>query len=109
MTPDGGVRRSLPSGRPLRAGPVGLILLRHNFSSPICWGAGSATGTSREGLCERVDQCLPHGCDRVWNVALRPQGRLLWVDNLRIRQAPGTTLWNEVLRGESSPAQRARI
>src|SRR6266487_4113082 len=75
-----------------------LLLLRHNFSLPVCCGNGSATGTSRDGFCERVDQACSHGCDRVWNVTFRPQGRILWVDNLGVRQASGTAWWNEVLR-----------
>jgi transposase len=74
----------LPSGLRMgsSAGPNvqdGVILLRHNFSSPGCCGIGSATGTSRDGFYERVDQACTHGSDRVRNVAFRPQGRSLWV------------------------------
>src|ERR1700738_2726243 len=50
-----------------------------------------------------------HGCDRVWDVALRPRGRILWVDNRWVSEVSGTAWWNEVLRGESSPARRSGI
>ena len=33
-----------------------LILLRHNFSLPVSHGIGSATRTSRQSSCDRVDQ-----------------------------------------------------
>ena len=67
----------------------GLVLLRHNFSSPVSRSTGSATRTSRQGSYDRVDQARAHGCDRIRNVAFRPQGRIPWVDNRRIGQASG--------------------
>src|SRR6266851_7760757 len=82
-----------------------LVLLRHKWCCPLIGGIGPATGTSRQGFGKRVDQACAHGRDRVWNVAFRPQGRILWVENLRVRQVSGTERRNEVLRGESSPAR----
>src|SRR6476620_3696601 len=40
---------------------------------------------------------------------LGPQRWILWVCNLRECQPPGTSRWNEVLRGESSPFRRSRF
>src|SRR5215216_2409100 len=47
-----------------------------------------------------IDQPLTHGCDRVRDVAFRPQGGILWVGNRRVLQVSGTERRNEVLRGE---------
>jgi hypothetical protein len=66
-----------------------LILLRHNFPSAVSRSICSATWTSWQGFDDRVDQAQAHGCDRVGNVAFRPQGRIPWVDNRRVGQAPG--------------------
>src|SRR6266536_3596183 len=77
----------------------GLVLLRHNFLSSVCCGVSSATRTSWQSFDERVDQANAHGCDRVWNVAFRPQGRIPWVDNRRVRQASGAAWRYEDLRG----------
>src|SRR5205823_7830521 len=85
------------------------ILLRHNFLPPVCCGIGTATGTSRQDSDERVDQPHAHGRDRVRDVAFRPQGGILWVDNLRVEQTPGMAWRDEVLRGESSPSRRPGI
>jgi hypothetical protein len=52
---DGGLRRTLSSGRALR-GPVGLILLRHEFSSSSACCDGATTWTSRQGFDDRSDQ-----------------------------------------------------
>jgi hypothetical protein len=38
---------------------------------------------------ERVGQAHAHGCDQVRKVAFRPQGEILWVDDLRVEQASG--------------------
>src|SRR5712664_3489125 len=89
--------------------PDSLILLRHNFLSSVCYGVAAATRTSWQSFDERVDEANAHGCDRVRNVAFRPQGRIPWVDNRRVRQASGTAWRYEVLRGESSPARRSKI
>src|SRR5664279_3780969 len=78
-----------------------IILLRHNFLSPVCCGIGAATRTSRQGFDERVDQAHAHGCDRVRNVALRPQGGIPWVYNGWVKQASGAAWRDEVVRGES--------
>src|SRR5882762_7594661 len=83
-----------------------LILLRHYFLSPVRCDVAAATGASRQGFDEAVDQSDAHGCDRVWDVAFRPQGRILWVDNRREGQVFGRAWRNEVLRGESSPSRR---
>src|SRR5215218_2104424 len=56
-----------------------------------------------------IDQPLTHGCDRVRDVAFRPQGGILWVGNRRVLQVSGIERRNEVLRGESSPSRRSRI
>jgi hypothetical protein len=32
-----------------------------------------------------INQPLAHGRDRVWNVPFRPQRRILWVCNRRVR------------------------
>src|SRR6266566_6986611 len=69
----------------------------------------SATRTSLQGSDDRVGQPPAHGCDRIWNVAFRPQGRILWVDNRRERQVAGRERSSEVLRGESSPVRRSGI
>jgi hypothetical protein len=47
--------------------------------------------------------------NRVWDVALRPPGRILWVYNCRVSEVSGTAWRNEVLRGESSPVRRSGI
>src|ERR1700721_2332485 len=86
-----------------------LILLRHNFLSSVCCGVAAATGTSWQSFDERVDQANTHGCDRVRDMAFRPQGGILWVDNLRVAQASGMAWCDEVLRGESSPSRRPGI
>src|SRR6266446_9093854 len=86
-----------------------IILLRHTFRRLYLASFSTATRTSRQGFDERVDQTRAHGCDRVRNVAFRPQGGILWVDNLRVEQASGTARCDEVLRGESSPSRRPGI
>jgi hypothetical protein len=90
-----------------RALESGLILLRHNFSSAVSRRMRSATRASRQGFDDRVDQAHAHGCDRVRNMAFRPQGEILWVDNGRVSQPSGAAWCNEVLRGESSPSRRS--
>src|SRR5882724_1076648 len=85
-----------------------------NLTASLCFApvrrdVAAATGASRQGFDERVNQTDAHGCDRVWDVAFRPQGRILWVDNRRVRQASGTAWRYEVLRGESSPSRRPGI
>jgi hypothetical protein len=91
----------------LRKQLTGLVLLRHNFLSPVCCGVAAATRTSWQASYERVNQANAHRCDRVRNVAFRPQGGILWVDNLRVEQASGMARRDEVLRGESSPSRRS--
>ena len=36
-------------------------------------------------------------------MAFRPQGRILWVGNRRVWEAPGPARWNEILRGNRLP------
>ncbi len=43
------------------------------------------TWTSRQASDDCINQPVAHGGDRVWDVALRPQGRILWVGNLWVR------------------------
>src|SRR6266436_6350976 len=66
-----------------------FILLRHNFSSPVSRSICSAARTSRQGSYDRVDQADAHGCDRVRDVAFRPQWRIPLVYSLREGQASG--------------------
>src|SRR6202158_3625792 len=80
-----------------------------NHTASQISSAAAATRTSRQGFDERVDQPHAHGRDRVRNVAFRPQGRILWGDNLRVKQALGMAWRDEVLRGESFPARRSGI
>jgi hypothetical protein len=71
-----------------------LVLLRHNFSRSVSCDIRSATRASRQDLYERVDQAQAHGCDRVRNVAFRPQGGILWVGNRwygKFREQRGAT------------------
>jgi hypothetical protein len=42
---------------------IELVLLRHNFWSPVFRSIGSATRTARQGFDDRVDQAHAHGCD----------------------------------------------
>src|SRR5271169_6494167 len=77
--------------------------------SPLrtCWYCSLTARTSRQVLGEGDDQASAHGGDRIWNVALGPQRRRRGVGNRRERQVPRTAWRDEVLRGESSPAQAA--
>jgi hypothetical protein len=52
-------------------------------------------------------QSPSHRCNRVRDVAFRPQRRILWAGNLRVGQIAGTTWRPDLLRGESSPARRS--
>jgi hypothetical protein len=65
-----------------------LILLRHEFSSSSLCCDGSTARTSLQGFDDAPDQSDAHGCDRVGDVALRPRGRILWVDNRRVSEVP---------------------
>jgi hypothetical protein len=84
-------------------------LTASQFSASVLGGACSATWTSWQGFDECVDQADAHGRNRVRNVTFRPQGRIPWVGNRRVRQLPGAARRYEVLRGESSPARRSGI
>src|SRR6266852_2241139 len=86
---------------------LALVLLRHKTSS--AGRSSSAARTSWQAACEVIDQSFAHGCDRVWDVTLRAQGQILWVDDERVLQAAGTAGRNVVLRGESSPVRRSGI
>src|SRR2546421_53356 len=79
---------------------------QHSFAG--CQASAAADRLS-EHFDERVDQANAHGRDRVRNVAFRPQGGILWVDNLRVAQTSGVAWRDEVLRGESSPSRRPGI
>src|SRR5258708_32262112 len=81
-----------------------LVLLRHKTSSA---GRSSSTArTSWQAACEGIDQSFAHGCDRVWDVTLRAQGQILWVDDERVLQAAGTAGPDVVLRGGTAPPWR---
>src|SRR5262245_6332402 len=71
--------------------------------------ASSAAWATRERRCQSGHQSPSHRCNRVRNVAFRPQRRILWAGNLRIRQISGTPWWHDLLRGESSLARRSGI
>jgi hypothetical protein len=71
--------------------------------------ASSAAWATRERRCQSSHQSPSHRCNRVRNVAFRPQRRILWAGNLRVRQIAGRAWWHELLRGESSLARRSGI
>jgi hypothetical protein len=71
--------------------------------------ASSAAWATRERRCQSSHQSSSHRCNRVRNVAFRPQRRILWAGNLRVRQIAGRAWWHDLLRGESSLARRAGI
>src|SRR5438105_9388643 len=68
--------------------------------------SGAAWAT-RECRSESGHQSPSHRCNRVRNVAFRPQRRILWARNLRVRQLAGPTWWHDLLRGESSLVRRS--
>ena len=70
--------------------------------------SGAAWAT-RERRGESGHQSPSHRCNRVRNVAFRPQRRILWAGNLRVRQIAGTAWWPDLLRGESFRARRSGI
>jgi len=63
--------------------------------------ASSAAWATRERRGESGHQSPSHRCNRVRNVAFRPQRRILWAGNLRVRQIAGRAWWHDLLRGES--------
>src|SRR6516165_8414761 len=63
--------------------------------------ASSAAWATRNGRCQSGHQPPSHRCNRVRNVAFRPQRRILWPGNLRVRQIAGRAWWHDLLRGES--------
>src|SRR5215469_7832700 len=82
-----------------------LVLLCHKFVSV----ASSAAWATRERRCQSGHQSPSHRCNRVRNVAFRPQRRILWAGNLRVRQIAGRAWWHDLPRGESSLARRSGI
>src|SRR6516165_1918577 len=70
-----------------------LILLCHKFRYLL--------RAAQHGQSESGHQSPSHRCNRVWNVAFRPQRRILWAGNLRVRQIAGRAWWHDLLRGES--------
>jgi hypothetical protein len=85
---------------------IGLILLRHNPSLPRISQFCRTAWTSWQAFDDSADQPSVHCRNRVRDVPLRPQWRILWVGNGRVRQVAGAARWNMVLRGESSPVRR---
>jgi hypothetical protein len=63
----------------------------------------------RDTIVARAMTLPSHCCDRVRNVAFRPQRRILWDGNLRVRQFAGAPWWHDPLRGKSSLALRSGI
>jgi hypothetical protein len=80
-----------------------VVLLRHNPSLPRISQFCGTAGTSGQALDDSADQPSVHGRDRVRDVPLRPQWRILWVGNCRVRQVAGAARWNMVLRGNRLP------
>src|SRR5215813_7076868 len=68
-----------------------------------------AAWATRERRCQSGHQSPSHRCNRVRNVAFRPQRRILWAGNLRVRQIAGRAWWHDLPRGESSLARRSGI
>jgi hypothetical protein len=94
--PRGSFLRHLPS----------LTVSQTSMSVPSCdWGR--AAWATRWRCGESGRQSPSHRCNRVRDVAFRPQRRILWAGNLRVGQFAGTTWWPDLLRGESSPARRS--
>ena len=83
-----------------------LSLTVSQISVSVPSGAAWAT---RERRGESGHQSPSHRCNRVRNVAFRPQRRILWAGNLRVRQIAGRAWWHDLLRGESSLARRSGI
>src|SRR5437870_3009775 len=72
-----------------------FILTVSQISVFVPSGAAWAT---RECCSESGHQSPSHRCNRVRNVAFRPQRRILWARNLRVRQLAGPTWWHDLLR-----------
>ena len=85
-----------------------LILLCHFLihHSPLL---PQAAGTSGEGVSEGGSYSSSEGCDRVWDVAFGPQGRIARVLDNGKRQMSGSARRGEVVRGESSAFRRSGI
>ena len=93
-----------PISRALLVGLASLTVSQISVSVP----SGAAWAT-RERRGESGHQSPSHRCNRVRNVAFRPQRRILWAGNLRVRQIAGTAWWPDLLRGESFLARRSGI
>jgi hypothetical protein len=95
----------IPSGR---FRPAGICSsLSASLAEPAFCRPCAAAGTSRQGRDEGIDQSSAHRGDRVWDVTLRPQGRILGVGNLGEGQVARTARRDELPRGESSAARRS--
>ena len=81
-----------------------LNLTVSQISVSVASGAAWAT---RERRSESGHQSPSHRCNRVRNVAFRPQRRIFWTGNLRVRQIAGRAWWHDLLRGESFLARRS--
>jgi hypothetical protein len=98
--------------QPLSTDPVTPIVLSSlSLTVSQIWVsvASSAAWATRERRCQSGHQSPSHRCNRVRNVAFRPQRRILWAGNLRVRQIAGRAWWHDPLRGESSLARRSGI
>jgi hypothetical protein len=58
---------------------------------------------------ERGGDASSERCDRVWEVALGAQGRIVWVGDGGKRQIFGSAWRGDVLRGESAAFRRSGI
>src|SRR6516162_4971785 len=102
----GGVLCACRDSGPLGVCPQPASLTVSQISVSVASGAAWAT---RERRSESGHQSPSHRCNRVWNVAFRPQRRILWAGNLRVRQIAGRAWWHDLLRGESFLARRSGI
>src|ERR1700737_4730547 len=59
-----------------------ILTASQNFPARVSCDRSGTAWASREGPDKRDEQSSAHGCDRVRDVAFRPQGRSLWVGKL---------------------------
>src|SRR5438034_2261909 len=76
-----------------------LHLINLTVSQISVFVPSGAAWATRECRSESGHQSPSHRCNRVRNVAFRPQRRILWARNLRVRQLAGPMWWHDLLRG----------
>ena len=92
---------------------------RHDACDPrvVCGGGNGRRGTRVARRGPRATMSLgrsrpPRSASRrrlIVGLSFRPQRRILWAGNLRVRQIAGTAWWPDLLRGESFLARRSGI